>query len=249
MCKVGLLVVAVLTALAVSQAAGAAAAPSALYITTEYSPPASMMDGHNLVGFSTDKVREIMSRAAIPYTLALLPWKRAYTSAMQRPDGCVFSTTRTPERENLFKWVGPTDEGEWVLLGLADRKLQIKRLEDARMLRIGTYFGDARDEYLRTRGYQVDPAHNDMINPQKLLMHRIDLWAASFRRGTSVLQQNGWSGRIVPVFTFARVQVYLACNRAVSDAMIARMNSAVESMERDGTARRLEKKYDTWSEK
>jgi hypothetical protein len=55
--------------------------------------------------------------------------------------GCIFSTARTPERDALFKWVGPTDEAEWVLLGRADHSFQLRSLEDARPLRIGTYNG------------------------------------------------------------------------------------------------------------
>ena len=177
----------------------------------------------------------------------MLPWKRAYNAALTRPNVCVYSTTRTPEREQLFKWVGPTDEGEWVLLGRADRNYRLTTLEDARSLRIGTYHGDARDEYLRARGFNVDPAPNDMINPQKLLMNRIDLWAAGLKRGTVVMESNGWAGIIVPVLTFNRVKLYLACNRAVPDATINRLNAALIAMDKDGTTRRLNHKYDGYT--
>lgn len=220
-----------------------------LYIATEYSPPISMMGAEGVIGSATDKVREALARAGVAYTLELLPWKRAYASALTRPDGCVYSTTRTPEREHLFKWVGPTDEGEWVLLGRADRKYRLRTLEDARGMRIGTYNGDARDEFLRTRGFLVDPAQNDMINPRKLLLNRIDLWAAGFRRGSAVMETNGWSRQIVPVLTFNQVKVYLACNPAVPDATIDKLNAALDAMGRDGTSRRLERKYDAWTER
>ena len=217
-----------------------------LYITTEYSPPTSMQEGDKIIGSASDKLREALARSAIAYTIEMLPWKRAYTAAQARPDGCVYSTTRTPERERLFKWVGPTDEGEWVLLGRTDRNYNLRTLEDARALRIGTYNGDARDEYLRARGYLVDPAPNDMINPHKLMMGRIDLWAAGLRRGSTVLELNGWSKKIVPVLAFNKVKLYLACNLAVPDATIDKLNGALEAMARDGSARRIEHKYDAW---
>jgi polar amino acid transport system substrate-binding protein len=227
--------------------AASAQPPAApLYITTEYSPPSSMQEGDKIIGSATDKLREAFARSDTPYKLEMLPWKRAYTAALTRPDACVYSTTRTPDRERLFKWVGPTDEGEWVLLGRADRQYHLQTLEDARGLRIGTYHGDARDEYLRSRGYLVDPAPNDMINPQKLMLNRIDLWAAGLRRGSFVLENNGWAGKIVPVLTFNRVRVYLACNLAVPDATIDKLNGALEAIKADGTANRLEHKYDTW---
>jgi polar amino acid transport system substrate-binding protein len=217
-----------------------------LAIVTESSPPTSMVEGERVIGSATDKVREAMARAGIPYTVELLPWKRAYSHALLRRDGCVYSTTRTPEREQLFKWVGPTDEGEWVLLGRAGHGYQVASLEDARKLRIGTYNGDARDSYLRARGFLVDPAPHDSINPQKLMLKRIDLWAAGLRVGSPYLEVNGWGGKIVPVFTFNRVKLYLACNRAVPDAVIDKLNSAFDAMERDGSARRMERKYDHW---
>lgn len=229
--------------LAVSLAPAQAAAPS-LYIATESSPPASMMEGRSVTGSSTEKVREIMARSGLRYRIDLLPWKRAYTSALRRSNGCVYSTTRTPEREHLFRWIGPLDEAEWVLLARADRNYRFKTLEDARGLRIGTYNGDAREEYLRSRGFEVDSAHNDLINPRKLLLNRVDLWAASLRRGSYVLEQNGWSDSIVPVLTFRTVQVYLACNKGVPEATALRMQGALEAMARDGTSRRIERQYE-----
>ncbi len=235
-----------LIAVLLAVAADVQAAPSQLYIATETSPPASMLDGRTVVGSSTDKVREIMARSGISYRIDLYPWKRAYTSAVRRDNACVYSTTRTPEREALFRWIGPLDEAQWVLLALADRGYQFKSLEDARGLRIGTYHGDAREDYLRARGFKVDSAHNDLINPRKLLLNRIDVWAASLRRGSDVLGQAGWGAGIVPVLTFRTVQVYLACNKGVPEATALRMQEALDAMERDGSSRRIERKYADW---
>jgi polar amino acid transport system substrate-binding protein len=217
-----------------------------LYLTTEAAAPHSMLEGRRVVGIGTDTVREIMGRARIEHTIVLLPWKRAFTAALERSVTCVFSTTRTPERETLFKWIGPIGEADWVLMGRADRKLQLNTLDEARRVRIGTYNGDARDLYLRERGFDVDPAPNDLINPRKLMADRIDLWAASIRRGSAALARMGYADKIVPVLVFNRIRVYLACNRDVPDALTTRMEAALESMERDGTLQRILHRYDDW---
>lgn len=231
-----------------SDAAEPARGPVTLYLTTEAAPPSSMHDwAGQVVGISTDKVRAALDRAGVAYTIELLPWKRAYAAATGRPDACVYSTTRTPERELLFKWVGPIDSAEWVLMARADRRFSLRTLEDARPYRIGTYNGDARDDYLRSRGFRVDAAPNDLTNPRKLLLGRIDLWAAALRTGSPVLQQNNWDGKIVPVLVFNRLDVFLACNRAVPDELITRLNGAFAALERDGTLRRIERAYDNWS--
>ena len=232
--------------LAVSCAWASAAEAPRLRLMTESSPPISMIEGGQVIGSGTEKVLEIMARTGTAYSIDLLPWRRAYTFAQRAPDACLFSTTRTPERENLFKWVGPTDEADWVLLGRADRRYNLHTLEDARNLRIGTYNGDVRDEYLRARGFRVDPAPNDMINARKLLLDRIDVWAAGMRRGTTWLRSSGWGQKIVPVLSFKQVGVYLACNPAVPTELVGKMNAALDAMQRDGTVKRIDAKYEKW---
>jgi polar amino acid transport system substrate-binding protein len=227
-------------------AAALAQSEPRLYLTTEQAPPYSVREGERVIGIGADTVREIMGRANIDHTIELLPWKRAYTAALERNDACVFSTTRTPEREPLFKWIGPIGEADWVLMGRADRKLHLNSLEDARNYRIGTYNGDARDQYLRERGFKVDPAPNDLLNLRKLMADRIDLWAASIRRGGVALARMGYADKVVPVFVFNRIRVYLACNRGVPDAMTARMETAYESMARDGSLERILHRYDNY---
>lgn len=222
------------------------AAPVTLHLATEASAPYSMREGDRVIGIGTDMVRAILERSGIAYTIDVLPWKRAYTEALERNDGCVYSTTRTPEREPLFKWIGPIGEADWVLMARADRKLNLQTLDDARPYRIGTYNGDARDVYLRVRGFHVDPAPNDMTNPRKLMLGRIDLWAASTRHSDATLARLGYAGKIVPVLVFNRIHIYLACNRAVPDDLVTRMNGALEAMERDGSTRAIQHRYDDW---
>ncbi|MRV73379.1 transporter substrate-binding domain-containing protein [Duganella sp. FT92W] len=218
--------------------------PEPLFIVAEHSPPASMKEGEEITGRETEKIRDMLGRSAIAYKIDILPWKRAFTMAQQQKNTCVYSTSRTPEREKQFKWIGPTDEAEWVFVGRADHKFQLRTLDDARSLRIGTYNGDARDEFLRARGFNVEPAPNDASNPKKLLLNRIDLWAVGLRAGASVpAELAGEKGEIVPLLTFHRVKVYLACNPSVPDALVERMNTTLDTMRRDGTFAKLERKY------
>jgi polar amino acid transport system substrate-binding protein len=232
--------------------AGAAApSPAAPAITltvfTEHAPPASMLGSDGVTGRETDKVREMMARTGTDYKIDLLPWKRAFMMAQHNAQACVYSTSRTPEREQLFKWVGPTDEAEWQLWGRVDHAFPLKTLEDARNLRIGTYIGDARDEYLRSHGFNVEAVANDLVNPQKVMLNRIDLWAVGIRNNSPGPGQFDWTDKVVPLLVFNRVKVYLACNLSVPDELVGRLNAALADMRRDGTMTRLERKYEHWT--
>ena len=219
-----------------------------LTLTTELLAPSSLVARGGAAGIATDKVREAMRRSGVAYRIEMLPWQRAYHAALTRPATCVYSTTRTPEREALFKWAGPTDIAQWVLVGRAGSAPRLGSLADARGLRIGTYNGDAKEVWLRSRGFSVDSTSNDGHNLDKLMAGRIDLWAVSMRSGSKVLARHGYEGKLVPLLVFNKIGVYLACNRSVPDALVARLNTAFAAIARDGTGRRIERSYEKWGQ-
>lgn len=223
-------------------AANAAPRPR-LYIATENSPPSVMLDQGRLVGFTTEKIRGIMERVGIDYQIEILPFKRAFLLTRTRGDVCTYSLTRIPEREALFKWVGPTHKSDWTLFGQAGRDYGIASLEDARKYRIGAYFGDVRGETLEAQGFTVSIVRERLANPRKLLVNRIDLWASSLQMGGGIVADNGWEGKIVPVLTFKRTELYLACNLGVPDELIAKMNAALRAMHAEGVSAAIERKY------
>ncbi|MGQ5522790.1 substrate-binding periplasmic protein [Chitinimonas sp. PSY-7] len=217
-----------------------------LVFTTEESPPFNMMVNGKIAGIAVEKVTEIMNRAKLPYTLDILPWARAYQMALEKSNVCVFSTTRTQEREAKFKWVGPLALNTWTLYGLVDGNIRLSSLEDARPFRIGTYNADARDTFLRAKGFNVDPATSDAVNPRKLLARRIDLWATGPYEANAQIIANGWSSQIVPILTFSRVELYLACNLAVRNEVVDKLNVILNVMNNDGSAAAIDRRYERW---
>lgn len=232
-----------------SVACAAAAAPclgagQALTINAEAKPSAVMEQNGRITGHAAEKVHEIMRRAGIDYSIKLLPWKRAYTMAQTSPATCVFLTARTMERERQFAWIGPISQTDWVLFGKAGRNYRIDRLDDAHGLRIGAYLGDVRGEYLAAQGMLVDFATIDESNPKKLMLGRIDLWVNSTRSSRPMLAQMQLTGKIVPVFTFKHVKLYLACHPGIAPALLARMHEALRTMEADGADRAIEQRFE-----
>lgn len=214
-----------------------------LLLITENTPPINMLVNGKMTGANTDMVRELMRRAKVDFSLDILPWKRGYLRASQTADSCIYPTARTPERETLFHWIGPISTIQWQLYAAADRLLPLNNLEQARPYLIGTYLDDARDEYFRSRGYRVESVSDDTLNPKKLLAHRIDLWASSHLKGKFLLQQNGWSEKIVPVLSFNAVDIYLACHINTAADLSKRLNTIFGEMKADGTVKAIEHKY------
>ncbi|WP_338849408.1 ABC transporter substrate-binding protein [Massilia sp. W12] len=218
-----------------------------LQLTTEEYPPFNMRElksgAEVLSGVSVDKVRELMRRAQQSYQINLYPWTRAYQLALVHDDSCVFSTTRTPEREALFKWVGPLVQNNWTVFARADDKRRPHKFEDLKPYVMGGYQTDAVGEYLKLQGLQVDLAASDSDNLRKLLSKRFDYWATGELAGHWLIKSHQLQGKIVPLFNFRHTSMYLACNIKMPQDKITQWNAILREMERDGTVEAIEKKY------
>ncbi|MDW5417699.1 ABC transporter substrate-binding protein [Iodobacter sp. CM08] len=217
----------------------------ALTLTTEDYPPFNILDAKSqkVSGISTEKVIEIMLRAKENYTITAYPWVRAYQLAQKERDTCVFSTTRTPEREALFQWVGPLVKNNWYIFAKQGDTRAPKNLDELKPYSIGTYRGDAIAEYLIKKGFKVDLAKTDEDNPQKLLKNRFDFWATGELLGLAILKRKNLSDKITPIFLFNQSEMYLACNINMDNKKINFYNKILQGMDKDGSNLSIENKY------
>ena len=215
----------------------------ALTFTTEEYPPLnySFDEGQKIAGYATDLVREMLGRTGIDATITVFPWKRAYQMALVNRETCVYSTTRTEARENLFKWVGPVATDHWVVFAKAGSKIKITTLDDLKKLKVAAYQGDAKAIFLKSKGITPDEAVNEKLNARKLEAGRVDAWVSGSASGPWVARDQGI--KIKPIFAIQEVHMYLACNPAVSDNEIAIMNEAIKAIKADGTYDKFLKSY------
>jgi polar amino acid transport system substrate-binding protein len=228
-------------------ALSAPAAAADLILTTEpEDPPFSMVRDGEPNGLATTILKSALERSGVSYEIAVHPWLRAYDLALKTPNTCVYATTPTDQRRPWFKWVGPLVEEKWALFARSDSAIAIASLDEAGRYRIGGSQGAAETAYLQERGIAVEALNaveNMNYNLRKLLAGRIDLWATGLRRGSYSARLDGVS-TIKPVLTFRSVTLFLACNRAVPDDIVARLNAALAAMRADGTMARLSAPYE-----
>lgn len=226
------------------------AAPEQINLLTENFPPYNMaVDGknyardENVQGIAADIVREMFQRAGIEYTLTLrFPWERVYKMALETPGYGVFVMARLPEREELFKWVGPIGPDDWVLLARADSAINITSLEQARGYNIGAYKGDAIAEHLAAQGLEPSLALRDQANIEKLQNGEIDLWATGDPAGRYLAKQQGVTD-FKRVLRFDDAQLFLALNKETADETVAKLQAALEQMRSDGTVEAINGRY------
>jgi len=231
--------------------AGAArAADTSLVLLTENFPPYNMAKNgknfaqdENIHGIAVDIVREIFKRADITYSLTLrFPWERIYKLALENPGYGVFVMARLPEREKLFKWVGPIGPDDWVMLAKADSQISLDSLEQARRFKIGAYKGDAIAETLAKQGLKPIVALRDQDNAKKLVNGQIDLWATGDPAGRYLARQEGVSD-LKTVLRFNSAELYLALNKDVPDDVVARLQTALDALRKEGAVDAIMARY------
>jgi len=216
-----------------------------LQLTTENHAPFNIVNRNTneVSGISTEKVIELMRRAGETIRITPYPWVRAFQKGQKEANTCVFSTTRTPKREALFKWVGPLVTNHWSIYARANDPRKPKTLEELRPYTLGIYRNDASGEFLIAKGFKTDIANHDSDNPRKLLNERFDFWASGEQTGQSILKEQGLLAKIVPLFQFSKVELYLACHLSMEPSRIERFNQILREMERDGSVAAIERKY------
>jgi len=218
----------------------------ALTLLTEISPPSTCMRDGTLTGVGVEIVRELQRRVGDSSPIEVLPWARAYAMALAMPDVAIFSTTRTPEREEQFQWVGPILTSEWVLAGIPGRSPAVASLDDARRAgSIGTYKDDARERFLLGEGFSnLDSAPDPNTSLRKLLAGRIDLMATT-SLGLKVIANSAGPDDppVRKVFAFNKVDLYVAFSRNTDSSAVLAWRKALESMKADGTLLRIQSRW------
>lgn len=215
----------------------------AIEVTTEENPPFNYQTGQRVSGISTEILLAMSERSGVPMAIRLLPWARAYQSALRQTDTCVYSTVRLPERESSFKWVGPLTSNTWALFARNDFNEPIATIDDAKAYRVGGVRMDAKAAYLKSIGFpRIDLVGDDSLNLAKLLAGRIDLWIAGLYSRRNPADQTG-SKAIKPVLIVRTVDYFLACHPKTSDTTIEALRKALQSLRADGSLKAVTERY------
>ena len=213
-------------------------------LTTEENPPFNFTDEKTgkFVGIGTEMVKEIFKRADIKYSIVPLPWSRAYNLALQSANTCVFMTALTPEREALFKWIGPFTKVEWVVYGKPGTDIKINDIKDFKYLRVGGYREDAPVIFLQKQGVEFDLVTVDKLNPRKLKEGRIDVWVTNSSRGPLLAKKQGLND-LKKLYTLRVINHYLACNKQLNDATLNALNKEVKALWTEGLLSKTTHRY------
>ncbi len=208
------------------------------FTTEEYPPFNFMNEDDQIDGLTTRVLRAALADAGLAVTFRLLPWARAYTEARLREDHCVYSTTRTAEREPLFSWVGPLGLNEWSAFVLAESDISATSLTELEGLRMGSFREDAVGQYVAEQGLPVMLSTQERDNIQRLTAGLIDVWVTGDLAARQIATEAEVALR--RLFSFKRAELYLACHPSVDDAFLSALQASLDRLAATSGLARIE---------
>lgn len=228
-------------------------APSAIRIVTEELPPYNMTEDGKLTGMSTEVVQAILKRIGVKAPIQSMPWARAYDLALNDENVLIYSITRTPERESLFKWVGPLGFSRWYLFSYVNHAVQLQQLEDAKRFQTATVNEDVGEQYLVgkqfTVGVQLQSSVRYELNYQKLRLGHVDLWISDELNARYLARMAGDDPArvLIPSLRLPELEdsggFSIAFSRRTPDATVQLFQQGLQAIHDDGTYDAIARKW------
>jgi polar amino acid transport system substrate-binding protein len=125
---------------------------------TEVYPPANFVEGEELKGITVDTLKAIWHELKQPEQyINIVPWARGYRNTLDQTNSALFTMSRTPPREHLFKWVGPIFNSTHVLISKKSHKFKFSKLSETFKHKVAAVRGDISEISLNQVGF---PEHN-----------------------------------------------------------------------------------------
>ncbi len=210
-----------------------------VYMAENY-PPANYIENGELRGASVEVLKLMWKTMGYPeQPIKVLSWVRGFKLVQTEKNHVLFTMSRTEERENLFKWVGPIFKGRQVLVGLADRDITLHSLEDAKHFKIGTIRDDVAEMMLLNAGFdrqKLESVVGHIQNIKKLLSGRVDFICLSedaIRQLTKIHHYD--PKRLKTYLVVNETKNYYAFHKDTPDKLIQRFQEAFDSLKEEHT--------------
>lgn len=211
-----------------------------LHILTCDCPPMTFPEKEKAAGLATEIVKAIQKNLNNRDDILVLPWARGYHLAKTEKNTLLFSTTKTKEREALFKWVGPIAKKDFGFYTLENSLIKIKNLNDAKKYLIGVHRASNNEEFLVSEGFKkIVSTNSEKQNLIKLQKKRIDLWFTDSSQVNTLESQHKDASKLTLAFSSSTNYSYIAFNINTSDEIVNSWQHALNEITKSGELQKI----------
>jgi polar amino acid transport system substrate-binding protein len=206
------------------------------YLTEQF-PPYNYQENGKLQGISLDlleKMWEKMNVSLNRSNIKLLSWTEGYQKTLNESNTVLFSTARLPERENLFKWVGPIGPLRNVLLAKEDKNISIAVPEDLKKYKIAAISDDSAVQMLLDKGAKKEDLVLEKTSKPIIEMLQngsIDAWAYGDNAAIWLIKKAGANAKdFKVVYMLGQIDYYFAFNKETPDYIVQSFQQAIDKV-------------------
>ena len=221
-----------------------------LKVYTQEWPPYNYEQDGKLTGYSTELLQALLLEAGIDAHYSVFSWSRAFQLASTQTNTLLYTTTRLPEREALFEWIGPIGVRKLFVFKLKERQdIQIKEKEDLKKYRISIVRDSQSLQWVVNQQLfprtHIDEAPTTASNVKKLFFKRVDLILATKGGANYEINQLPYSKDAMEAVYVLNdeFQFYFAVNKKSDPELVKKIRLAFEKIKTSGLIESLKKKY------
>ncbi len=223
---------------------------SEIRAVTEDFPPYSYMENGRITGLSTEMVREIAMLSNTTISVEMLPWPRAYRTALETPDTLIFSLAWNSDRAPLFHWVGCLAHTTMCFYAMRNQPIHIETLNEARKYIIGAPRDSEPLNFLKQNRFskiEVSGAPDNLIR-MLYANNRFDLMIGEHLAFPHRIRKMGYDMKRVKRFFVPRLSaksrvLYLAFSKKTDIRLVNRFRRAYRRLCESGRRTMILKKY------
>jgi polar amino acid transport system substrate-binding protein len=198
-------------------------------------PPPTVAETGEPMGLVYEVVREIAWRIGHSGTVEFWPWTHAQEMAMTQPNIGILALTRSPEREDKYRWLVNVVTDDLVLVG--GTGVNVHDLAAVKDRPIGVLRRSGAEALLHEQGFsRIQSATEEWINAQRMKDRLIDAWLAPRLMVLYAYREVGGDVSTLSIGQVVRrSEIWLAASKNVSDQEAGRWQSGFEQLRADGT--------------
>ncbi|WP_286266361.1 substrate-binding periplasmic protein [Thalassotalea atypica] len=220
---------------------------AAVNFYTEAYPPANYVEEGELKGITVDTLKAMWQHLGEKeQPISIVPWARGYRYALDVDRSALFTMSKIPARERMFKWVGPIFYSTHVLFAKKKRKLKINSLGQVFDYDIAAVRGDISEVALLQLGFPSSNLSAVLKLEQAFLMletDRVDMIVLTIHGYYHLASLIGFDTKeYEQVWQVNKVGNYIAFHKNTPDSLILKYQTAFEAIAKQRIA--IKQKYD-----
>ncbi|ALZ76912.1 transporter substrate-binding domain-containing protein [Rheinheimera sp. F8] len=224
-----------------------AAAETPVRILTSEKMPFNYIEDQQIKGISVDLL-QLLFDGQLPAPVELMPWPRAYDTALQHKNVLLFTMGKTPQRQALgFTFIGPVSRRFHALYATRADLPLVQSFDDIKKHRLvvaGLRAGWLSEQF-KAAGINIETVGSYQQGMEMLLKNRAQLWLSTDLEEQVLQAQHPDAPTLIPVWRLLCSENYFGLSPGSDPALTAQLQQKYQQILQSNQPRALQQKWQT----